>query len=64
MLVMPEYFCNSMAEKQRGMNIWLKLLIWLLVLLAIAAGICYWKYPCVFPKVYGFFACLIEKIRS
>ena len=63
-LVMPEHFYNSMAEKQRGMNFWLKLLIWLLILLAIAAGICYWKYPGVFPKVYGFFACLIEKIRS
>ena len=53
MLVMPEFFYNSMAEKQRGMNIWLKLTIWLLVLLLLTGGIIYWKFPGLVDKVFG-----------
>ncbi len=53
MMVMPESFRNIFAEKQRGMNIWLKLAIWLLVLLLIAGGIIYWKFPGVIDKVFG-----------
>ncbi len=53
MLVMPEYFCNSMAEKQRGMNIWLKLLIWLLIILLLAGGVIYWKFPGLVDKIFG-----------
>ncbi|MBR2000014.1 MAG: hypothetical protein IJ992_05805, partial [Lentisphaeria bacterium] len=53
MLVMPEFFYNSMAEKQRGMNIWLKLTIWLLVLLLLTGGIIYWKFPGLVDKIFG-----------
>ena len=53
MLVMPEFFYNSMAEKQRGMNIWLKLTIWLLIILLLAGGFIYWKFPGLVDKVFG-----------
>ena len=53
MMVMPEYFCNTFAEKQRGMNFWLKLTIWLLVLLLLTGGIIYWKFPGLVDKVFG-----------
>ena len=53
MMVMPEYFCNTFAEKQRGMNFWLKLTIWLLVLLLLTGGIIYWKFPGLVDKIFG-----------
>lgn len=53
MLVMPECLHNMFAAKKRRSTFWIKLVVWLLVLVLLTGGFMYWKYPATLKKIFG-----------
>ncbi|MBO5958744.1 MAG: hypothetical protein J6Q65_01345, partial [Lentisphaeria bacterium] len=53
MLVMPEKFSKIFTAPRKGMPGWVKVILWILVLLVLAVGFIYWQYPCTFDRIFG-----------